>query len=236
MVPALRQGWPLAGMTGLLSALHGKPLDMLYAMLVHRLSPNGIFFAKGWGDLDKVDWLQGAEGLDWPPPELKASWTVIRKGTSHGVKFSILEGKFRSPVSAVTWDALPRESQAGRVQLLVPEAPTDSLACVLHLPGTGDQGFSRRLSLGFPLLRHVSMHKPSTPPAIPARNIDAGCCTVPNGPQPIHQSISQSIEVVTASHGNAKFHSAALATKQWCTPQPDTVGMCCRILSDTCRF
>ena len=77
MVTVLRQVWPLAGISGLLSALHGKPLDMLYAALVHRLSPNGIFFAKGWGDLDKVDWLQGADGLDWPPPELKVHPTRI---------------------------------------------------------------------------------------------------------------------------------------------------------------
>lgn len=33
----------------------------------------------------------------------------------------------------------------------------DQTGCVLHLPGTGDQGFGRRMSLGLSLLKHVSL-------------------------------------------------------------------------------
>ena len=50
------------------------------------------------------------------------------------------------------------ELHLGRVHLLVPvDSWPDQTGCVLHLPGTGDQGFGRRMSLGLSLLKHVSL-------------------------------------------------------------------------------
>ncbi len=80
------------------------------------------------------------------------------------------------------YDALPEESRTARVQLLVPSSSSSSSASssaaggaqqgagmragrlagcrrppsgVVHLAGTGDQGFSRRLRLSFPLIKQA---------------------------------------------------------------------------------
>ncbi|GMH45352.1 hypothetical protein BSKO_13309 [Bryopsis sp. KO-2023] len=142
------------GAANMLSSIQGKTLDQLYAILVHKLFPSGSFFSGGWGEIN-VDWLtERSQTVKWPPPEIKVNWKCIEKGTSQGAKYSILEGKFDSPCSSAVFGMLPQESRVGRVRLLAPEKPTETMACVLHLPGTGDHGFRRRLRLGYPLLKH----------------------------------------------------------------------------------
>lgn len=53
------------------------------------------------------------------------------------------------------YDGLPPESRVARARMLLPQLPgSPPLDCILHLAGTGDHGFDRRLSLGLPLLSH----------------------------------------------------------------------------------
>jgi hypothetical protein len=53
------------------------------------------------------------------------------------------------------YDALPQESRTARVQLLIPNCEERRSGFVLHLAGTGDHYFARRLTLGKPLLAQV---------------------------------------------------------------------------------
>ena len=62
----------------------------------------------------------------------------------------------RTPCQGKVYDALPLESRTTYVQLLAPKAVSGQAACVMHLAGTGDHGFERRLRLGAPLLSKVS--------------------------------------------------------------------------------
>lgn len=48
------------------------------------------------------------------------------------------------------YNALPPESRTGRVQLLLPDGYS---AGVVHLAATGDQGWGRRLRLGWPMMQ-----------------------------------------------------------------------------------
>jgi Alpha/beta hydrolase domain containing 18 len=62
----------------------------------------------------------------------------------------------RTPVEGRVYDALPPESRTVHVRLLLPKGrPLEDVPCVLHLPGTGDFGFRRRMQIGSPLLRQV---------------------------------------------------------------------------------
>ena len=62
----------------------------------------------------------------------------------------------RTPCSGRLYDALPEESRTARVKLVAPQAATPDTDLVVHLAGTGDHGFERRLHLGFPLIKQVS--------------------------------------------------------------------------------
>ena len=62
----------------------------------------------------------------------------------------------RTPCQGKVYDALPLESRTTYVQLLAPKTGSSQAACVMHLAGTGDHGFERRLRLGAPLLSKVS--------------------------------------------------------------------------------
>ena len=42
-----------------------------------------------------------------------------------------------------------------RVKLVMPQGPPSDTDLVVHLAGTGDHGFERRLHLGFPLIKQV---------------------------------------------------------------------------------
>jgi hypothetical protein len=61
----------------------------------------------------------------------------------------------RTPCFGKVYDALPQESRTARVQLLIPNCEERRSGFVLHLAGTGDHYFTRRLTLGKPLLAQV---------------------------------------------------------------------------------
>lgn len=66
---------------------------------------------------------------------------------------------FSTPCTGAVYDGLPPESRVARARMLLPQLPTHlpdrtPLDCVVHLAGTGDHGFERRLTLGLPLLQH----------------------------------------------------------------------------------
>eukprot|EP00210_Caulerpa_lentillifera_P003637 g3472.t1 len=139
-----------------LSSLHGKPLDLLYAFLVHRILSPRSFFSRGWGDLPQVEWLQDlTRGSIWPPPLITIPWKVLESGDHQGTRFRVLEGQFTSPTSSSVWSALPSSSHRGKVRLLLPmNSLHNQISLVLHLAGTGDHGFNRRMNLGFTLLQY----------------------------------------------------------------------------------
>lgn len=61
----------------------------------------------------------------------------------------------RTPCFGRLYDALPEESRTARVKLVVPQGHPSDTDLVIHLAGTGDHGFERRLHLGFPLIKQV---------------------------------------------------------------------------------
>ena len=61
----------------------------------------------------------------------------------------------RTPCFGRLYDALPEESRTARVKLVVPQGASADTDLVVHLAGTGDHGFERRLHLGFPLVKQV---------------------------------------------------------------------------------
>ncbi len=61
----------------------------------------------------------------------------------------------RTPCFGRLYDALPEESRVARVKLVVPQGHPSDTDLVIHLAGTGDHGFERRLHLGFPLIKQV---------------------------------------------------------------------------------
>lgn len=62
----------------------------------------------------------------------------------------------RTPCHGRVFDALPPESKMASARLLQPKDPRQQKACVLHLAGTGDHTWSRRMKIGAPLLKQVS--------------------------------------------------------------------------------
>ena len=67
--------------------------------------------------------------------------------------FGVLQS--RTPCFGRLYDALPEESRTARVKLVVPQGASADTDLVVHLAGTGDHGFERRLHLGFPLVKQV---------------------------------------------------------------------------------
>ena len=63
----------------------------------------------------------------------------------------------RTPCHGRVYDALPPESRVAHARLLQPKDPRHRKACVLHLAGTGDHTWSRRMNLGGPLLQQVCL-------------------------------------------------------------------------------
>eukprot|EP00884_Botryococcus_braunii_P014706 jgi/Botrbrau1/23236/Bobra.0041s0072.2 len=57
-----------------------------------------------------------------------------------------------TPCFGKVYDALPPESRTARIRLLIPSKEQERTGLVLHLAGTGDHYFKRRLLLGKPLL------------------------------------------------------------------------------------
>lgn len=138
-----------------ISNASGKTVDTAYSSLLQRLGLMQPYFQEGWGDLTAVDFRGDAELLHhWPPPnfDVKIGWRKVREGEHYGQSFQVLEGSFRTPCQGRVFDALPEQSRTTLVQLLTPKRVNEDTSCVLHLAGTGDHGFARRMRMGQPLL------------------------------------------------------------------------------------
>eukprot|EP00897_Mesotaenium_endlicherianum_P006420 jgi/Mesen1/5806/ME000293S04958 len=137
-------------------------LDLVYGTLMHRLNLRPQFFSKGWGgkQLELLETLvkqltdngvAQVSAANWPPPDIKPEWKVVWETRST----RLYEATLSTPCHPDIKQALPPESLVGRLRWLTPKAPSADLphACVVHLAGTGDHGFERRLSIGAPLLK-----------------------------------------------------------------------------------
>lgn len=112
---------------------------------------NGAFFHGGWGDLGCVDLRSDLAVIaQWPPPQpLAPDWRLLEKGAWRGTGYRLYEGSFPTPCVERVFNALPPESRRARARLLLPERHR---AGVVHLAATGDQGWRRRLWLGWPMM------------------------------------------------------------------------------------
>jgi hypothetical protein len=136
-------------------------LDHVYGALMHRLRLAPPFFSKGWGGpqlelLEKLIRQNFSQGLvqvssqHWPPPSIRPAWKTLWESRNACLR----EGTFLTPCDAMLREVLPCESHTTRVRMLSPRhTPAHQTACVVHLAGTGDHGFERRLRLGAPLLK-----------------------------------------------------------------------------------
>ncbi|KAL0337994.1 UNVERIFIED_CONTAM: protein ABHD18 [Sesamum calycinum] len=132
-------------------------LDHVYGALLHRTKLSPPFFSRGWGGT-KLELLERmikqlfpeVEGQNWPPTLVQPTWKTVWESKTA----SLREGVFRTPCDEQLLNALPPESHIARVAFLCPKSvPPQKMACVVHLAGTGDHAFERRLRLGEPLLK-----------------------------------------------------------------------------------
>jgi len=132
-------------------------LDHIYGTLLHRTKIGTPFFSKGWGGT-KLELLERmvkqlfpeAPHQNWPPTAVQPIWKTVWE-----TKNSVLrEGAFRTTCDERLIHVLPPESHNARVAFLTPKSfSPEKMACVVHLAGTGDHSFERRLRLGGPLLK-----------------------------------------------------------------------------------
>jgi len=82
----------------------------------------------------------------------------------------------RTPCKGRVWDALPKESRTTWVQLLTPKVVNEATSCVVHLAGTGDHGYGRRMRMAEPLLAQV-LPPPATLPDMKSKMkiVGVGC-------------------------------------------------------------
>lgn len=135
-------------------------LDHIYGTFMHRLRLAPPFFSAGWGGpklelLEKMTKQLLSQGLAevaaqrWPPRIIQPMWKTVWESRTARLQ----EGIFKTPCDEELLNALPIESHTARVALLTPkDVPTHRMACVIHLAGTGDHTFERRLRMGGPLL------------------------------------------------------------------------------------
>eukprot|EP00268_Persea_americana_P043580 TRINITY_DN43869_c1_g2_i3.p1 TRINITY_DN43869_c1_g2~~TRINITY_DN43869_c1_g2_i3.p1 ORF type:complete len:317 (-),score=52.23 TRINITY_DN43869_c1_g2_i3:624-1574(-) len=132
-------------------------LDHLYGAFVHRSKLSPPFFSRGWGG-SKLDMLESvinrffpeAAGQNWQPSTVQPRWKTIWETKNACLR----EGVFRTPCNEQLINVLPPESYNARIAFLTPKSvPPEKMACVVHLAGTGDHSFERRLRLGGPLLK-----------------------------------------------------------------------------------
>ncbi|KAK9725728.1 hypothetical protein RND81_05G164800 [Saponaria officinalis] len=132
-------------------------LDHVYGALLHRTKISPPFFSKGWGG-NKLDLLEKLikqvfpeiEGQKWPPKLIKPMWKTVWETKSACLR----EGVFTTTCDEQFLSALPHECHIARVAFLTPKFYSPhQMACVVHLAGTGDHTFERRLRLGGPLLK-----------------------------------------------------------------------------------
>ncbi|XP_078443198.1 alpha/beta hydrolase family protein [Wolffia australiana] len=131
-------------------------LDHVYGAIVHRNRFATPFFSRGWGG-SKLDLLESMIKQLFPeiisqeiPSSIQPLWKTVWETRTA----SLREGVFRTPCSEEMMSALPTESHMARVAFLAPKfVQPQKVACVVHLAGTGDHTFERRLRLGGPLLK-----------------------------------------------------------------------------------
>lgn len=144
-------------------------LDHVYGALMYRMKLAPLFFAKGWGgaNLELLERVAkqlvaadeprdsslaqvAAAAAKLPPALIRPHWKTVWETRTARLQ----EGAFLTACDEQLRNALPLESYIARVALLTPRNthPADT-ACVVHLAGTGDHGFQRRLKLGGPLLK-----------------------------------------------------------------------------------
>lgn len=132
-------------------------IDHIYGAFMHRTKLTPPFFSRGWGG-SKLELLERliqqlfpeVEGQNWPPSVIQPAWKTIWESKNATLR----EGYFRTPCDEQLLNALPPESHYARVAFLTPKfVPPQKMACVVHLAGTGDHTFERRLRLGGPLLK-----------------------------------------------------------------------------------
>lgn len=132
-------------------------LDHIYGTVLHRTKLGTPFFSKGWGGT-KLDLLEKmvkqlfpeARCQNWPPTAVQPMWKTVWETKSSCLR----EGVFRTTCDPRLIEALPPESHNARVAFLTPKSVSpEKMACVIHLAGTGDHSFERRLRLGGPLLK-----------------------------------------------------------------------------------
>lgn len=132
-------------------------LDHLYGAFVHRTKISPPFFSRGWGG-SKLDMLESmikqlfpeAASQNLPPKLVQPIWRTVWETKNSRLQ----EGVFRTPCDGRLISALPPESYNARVAFLTPNSgPRERMSCVVHLAGTGDHTFDRRLRMGGPLLK-----------------------------------------------------------------------------------
>ncbi|KAL4198224.1 hypothetical protein AMTRI_Chr03g139150 [Amborella trichopoda] len=132
-------------------------LDHLYGAFMHRTKLSTPFFSKGWGG-SKLDMLETMikqffpenAGKTWPPNMVEPLWRTVWETKTACLR----EGIFRTPCDEQLINALPPECYDARVAFLSSKSvPPHKMSCVVHLAGTGDHSFERRLRLGGPLLK-----------------------------------------------------------------------------------
>ncbi|XP_061346422.1 uncharacterized protein LOC133292057 isoform X2 [Gastrolobium bilobum] len=132
-------------------------LDHVYGAFMHRTKISTPFFSRGWGGT-KLEMLEkmikqlfpDVVGQNWPPTLVQPVWRTIWETKTACLR----EGVFRTPCEEHLLGALPPESHMARVAFLMPKSvPPHKMACVVHLAGTGDHAFERRLRLGGPLVK-----------------------------------------------------------------------------------
>lgn len=132
-------------------------IDHIYGAFVHRTKLTTPFFSRGWGGNQLVQLETMINQLfpdvvaqNWPPKLIQPMWRTIWETKNACLR----EGVFRTPCDQQLIDALPPESHNARVAFLMPKSvPPHQMSCVVHLAGTGDHTFHRRLRLGGPLLK-----------------------------------------------------------------------------------
>ncbi|XP_027174211.1 protein ABHD18-like [Coffea eugenioides] len=132
-------------------------LDHVYGAVLHRTKITPPFFSRGWGG-NKLELFErminqlfpNVEGQNWPPMLVEPIWKIVWESKAACLK----EGVFKTPCDEELLSALPTESHHGRVAFLAPKfVSPHRMSCVVHLAGTGDHTFERRLRLGGPLLK-----------------------------------------------------------------------------------
>ncbi|CAN1773057.1 Protein ABHD18 [Linum perenne] len=132
-------------------------IDHIYGAVMHRTKMSTPFFSKGWGGtklalLERMvnDLFPEVEGQNWPPSSIQPIWRTMWESRNACLR----EGVFRTPCDEQLLSALPPECRTARVAFLAPKSGSpQKMACVVHLAGTGDHTYERRLRLAGPLLK-----------------------------------------------------------------------------------